>query len=120
MCKEFKIFFKAKLGQSCQIAFGSKRKLIILMGTKIFSSIPKFQKQPPEVFCKKAILKNFTIFTGKPLCWILFLIKLQAFRPANLLKRDSNTRVFLRILKILKNSYFEEHLRTVAAEIQQG
>ena len=40
------------------------------------------QKQPPEFFCKKkAVLKNFAIFTGKHLCFTLFLIKLQAFRP---------------------------------------
>ena len=30
---------------------------------------------------KKAVLKNFAIFTGKHLCWSLFLVKLQAFRP---------------------------------------
>ena len=35
----------------------------------------KSQKQPPEKFCKKAILKNFAIFTGKHLCWRLFLIQ---------------------------------------------
>ena len=29
---------------------------------------------------KKAVLKNFAIFTGKHLCWSLFLIKLLAFR----------------------------------------
>ena len=29
-------------------------------------------KQPPEVFRKKGVLKNFTIFTGKHLCWSLF------------------------------------------------
>ena len=40
------------------------------------------QNQPPEVFCKKAVLKNFAIFTWKRLCWSLFLIKLQAWRPA--------------------------------------
>ena len=28
------------------------------------------------------VLKNFTIFTGKNLCWNLFLMKLQAFRPS--------------------------------------
>ena len=44
-----------------------------------------FQKQPPEVFCKKRVLKNFANFTGK-LCWSLFLIKFHAFRPATLLK----------------------------------
>ena len=34
--------------------------------------------QPPEVFCKKGILRNFAKFTGKRLCQSLFLIKLQA------------------------------------------
>ena len=36
------------------------------------------QKHPSEVFCKKEILKNIAYFTGKHLCWSLFLIKLQA------------------------------------------
>ena len=39
------------------------------------------EKQPPEVFYKKAVLSNFAIFTGKHLCRSLLLIKL--------LKRDS-------------------------------
>ena len=34
-------------------------------------------------------------FTGKHVCWSLFLIMLQAFRPAILFKRDSNTVAFL-------------------------
>ena len=42
----------------------------------------------------KGVLKNFAIFTGKHLCWSFFLIKLQAYRPAALLKRNSNTGVF--------------------------
>ena len=49
-------------------------------------------KQPPEAFRKKVALKNFANFTGKHLCWSLFLIKLQAQGP--FLKRDSNTGVF--------------------------
>ena len=49
---------------------------------------------------KKAVLKNFSIFTGKQLCWSLFLMKLQAWRlhrcfPVNIVK-------FFRTL-ILKN-----------------
>ena len=32
---------------------------------------------------KKTVLKNYAILTGKHLCWGLFLIKLQAFRPAS-------------------------------------
>ena len=46
-------------------------------------------------FVKKGALKNFENFTGKYLCWSLFLIKLQAWRLATLLKKDSNTSVFL-------------------------
>ena len=38
------------------------------------------QKQPPQVFCKKNVLKNFANLTGKHLCCSLFLIKLQAFQ----------------------------------------
>ena len=53
---------------------------------------------------KKAVLKNFALFRGKYLSWSLFLIMLQAMRPAPLLKRDSNTGVFLRILR-----NFSEH-----------
>ena len=58
-----------------------------------------FQKQPPEAFYKKAVLKNFTIFTEKHLRWSLFLIKLQTFRPETLLKRESSTDDFLWILR---------------------
>ena len=33
------------------------------------------QKQPPEVFCKKAVVRNFVKFTGKQLCQRLFFHK---------------------------------------------
>ena len=64
--------------------------------------------QPPEQNSEAAaggVLKNFANFTGKHLCWSLFFTKLQAFRPATLLKIDSYTSVFL---WNLRNS--EEHL----------
>ena len=38
------------------------------------------RKQPPEVFNKKGVIKNFAIFAGKHLSWSFFLTKLQAFR----------------------------------------
>ena len=42
------------------------------------------------------MLSNISqISLEKYLCWSLFLRKLQAFRPANLLKRDSNTGTFV-------------------------
>ena len=53
------------------------------------------KEEPPEEFYKKGVVKNFAIFTEKHLCWSLFLIKLQAYRPATLLKRDYNEEVFL-------------------------
>ena len=46
-----------------------------------------------------SVLKNVAIFTGNHLCKSLFLITFQAFSPATLLKRDSNTGVFLLILR---------------------
>ena len=48
---------------------------------------------------KKVSLKYFATFIGKHLCWRLSLIKLQTWRPADLLTRDSNTGVFLWILR---------------------
>ena len=57
------------------------------------------KKQPPEVFYKKAVLKNFSILPGKYMCSSLFLIKLRPFRSATFLKRDSNGGVFWWILQ---------------------
>ena len=48
-----------------------------------------------QIFFKIGVLKNFAIFTGKGLCRSLFLIKLQAFMSATLLKIDFNAGVFL-------------------------
>ena len=44
---------------------------------------------------KKGVFKNFANFTVKHMCWSFILIKLRAFRPATLLKRDSNTNIFV-------------------------
>ena len=66
------------------------------------------------MFYKKAVLDNFAIFTGKQLCWSLFLIKLQAFKLATLLKRDSNTGAFLCILQTY--IYFEKHLQMAVSD----
>ena len=37
------------------------------------------KKQPARVLCKKGVLKNLAKFTGKNLCWSLFLTMLQAY-----------------------------------------
>ena len=67
------------------------------------------KKEPPEVFCKKAVLKHFSILTGKCLCSSLFLITLRPFRSATFLKRDFNAGVFCEYCEILKNAYFKEN-----------
>ena len=54
---------------------------------------------------KNDVFKNFEMFTGKQLSWSLFVIKLLACNPTNVLKRDSNTSFFLLILPIFKNSF---------------
>ena len=56
---------------------------------KIKIEIPQLithQKQPPEVFYEKNVLKNWTKFTGKYLC--------QSLRPAALLKKRLWHRCF--------------------------
>ena len=63
----------------------------------------------------RSVHKYFSNFTGKHLCWSLFFTKLQTFRPATSLKRDSYTGVFCEIWEILKSTYFEEHLWTTVS-----
>ena len=56
-----------------------------------------FQNQSSRGVLWKRFLQKFVIFTGKHLCWSLFLIKLQAFtNPSTSLKRDSE-HLFWRI-----------------------
>ena len=55
------------------------------------------QKQPPEVFCKKGVLKNFARLTGKHPCQNLFC------RPCNFIKKETLAQVFSReFYKIFK------------------
>ena len=57
------------------------------------------------------LLFLYRSITGKHLCWSLIIVKLQVWFVATLLKRDSNTDVFLRNLLIFKNVFFTEHLQ---------
>ena len=61
------------------------------------------------MFIKKTAYKNYAEFTGKHLCCGHFLIMI-------LLKRDSNTGVFMLILRNLQENSFTEHLRATASE----
>ena len=64
---------------------------------------------------EKAALKNFTIFTGKQMRCSLFLIELQAWKPATVLK-DTLTKVFFcEYCENFKNTYFQEKLQATAS-----
>ena len=77
------------------------------------------KQQPPELFFKKAVLKNFEIFLRKHLCWSLFLIKLSDPKTAILLKKTPTQFFSCKYCKMFENTYFEEHLRTTAFGICQ-
>ena len=53
--------------------------------------LKKSKSSRAQLLFEKSRTKNFAIFTWKHLCWRLFSIKLQAFRPATFLKRGSKT-----------------------------
>ena len=36
-----------------------------MLNVKDFDFVLEIEKQPPEVFCEKGVLRNFTKFTGK-------------------------------------------------------
>ena len=67
-CRLFDFWFENKLFQFLSISMS------------FFRSIPdKFRSSRSQRFLKISVLKNFANFTGKHLCWSLFLIKRQLF-----------------------------------------
>ena len=81
-------------------------------GINLWSS-KKIRSSRPEVFCKKAVLKSFTKFTGKHLFEILSFNKVAGLRPetsrpetSNFIKRENLAQLFsCEFCKI-----FKEHL----------
>ena len=74
----FTYIFRKKL---CPHTFkASLEEVIVMRSEKMKAKYMKgnVQKQPPQVFYKKGVLKNFVKFTGKHLCQSLFLKKLPA------------------------------------------
>ena len=75
----------------------------------VFSKFCKKSRSSHQrCYIKKAVLNSFAIFTGKHLCWSLFLIKLQAFRLPTQVS-------FCEYCEIFKNTYFEKHLPMTAS-----
>ena len=73
-----------------------------------------YRSNHPEMFFQNGLLKIFTKFTDKQLCWSLFFeMKLQASN------RESNTDVFLQILRNFYKHHFLEHLWTTVSECKK-
>ena len=67
-----------------------------------------FRSSHRRCSAKKGILKNFTKFTGKHLCWSLFLIK---FHPWKFIKKRLQHRCFpVKFAKILSAIFFYKNL----------
>ena len=91
-----------------------------------FKNVLQEQKQPPEVFCKSDILKSFTIFTEKRLCWSHFFNKVAEssclqhcrFITKKLQLRCFSVNIvnFLRT-RIMKNICEELFLKKLAASV---
>ena len=87
------------------------RSLVWSLKQHIFTIINK--KQLPEVFYKKAVHKNFSIFPGKYLCSSLFLMKLRAYFSWNLTSFWSETytdQLLLMNRKLFRAAGFSELL----------
>ena len=75
-----------------------------------FCIIWTFRSSHQRCSMKKSVLGNFPKFTGKHLCRVYFLIKLQA-RPANLLRRRLWHMCFpVNFEKFLRTPFYMEHL----------
>ena len=73
-------------------------------------------KQPPELFHKQGVLKNFSKFTGKILCHSFVFNKVAYLMPGILLNNRPRQRHFvLKFGKILRIIFFTDHLKTTAS-----
>ena len=108
-------YFCKKLHLWCFTGFWIRLRLSSLHASLfflLFLPLWKFRSGRSQMSFKKEVFKKIAIFTGKPLCWSLFVMRLPAYKPANLLKRDSNTSIFLlMLLNIAKQLFFIEYPR---------
>ena len=91
VCKIFiSTYFVEHLRELLLLKVGKVMKVKMMMKV-----IMKVEKHRSQMFFKIGILKNFTNFIGKDLCWSFLVIKLQALRPATLLKTVYSETVFI-------------------------
>ena len=73
----------------------------------------KKQKQPPDVFFKEGVLRNFAKFARKHLCQSLFFNKDAGLQlVCNFIKKETLAQVLsCEFCEISKNTFFKEHMR---------
>ena len=77
-------------------------------------------KQPPEVFSKKGVLRNFVKLTGKHPCESPFLIKLQTSALQLYLKKTLAQVLPCEFREISKNTFFHRKPLVAASELTQN
>ena len=81
--------------------------------------ITEIKKQPLGCSIKEGISKSFAMFTGKRLCWSLLLIKFQALRPCNFIKKRLQHRCFpVNIAKFLRKLILKNICQRLPLEIR--
>ena len=77
---------------------------------------PKSSHQRCSV--KEGVLKSFTNLAAKHLCWSLFLIKLQAFRPLTSLKETPTQMLSCEFAKKIKTPILKNIWKRLLLEFQ--
>ena len=78
------------------------------------------KSSPPDVFCKKGVLRNFAEFTGKYLCQSLFFNKVAGLRPETLLKKRLTLLFSCEICEFLRIPFLIEYLQWLLLSKQKS
>ena len=84
--------------------------IITLIITLTFITFTTIRSSPLQMFYKIGVLKNVANFTGKHLCWSLFLIKLQTWICNFNKRRLQHSHFSVKFAKFLRISFLTEHL----------
>ena len=83
---------------------------------KFFFNILTYRNSRSQMFFKIVVLKNFAIFTGKHLCWSLFL----HCKACNVIKKETPKQVLsCEYCEVFKNSFFYRTPPVAPSKIRQ-
>ena len=79
------------------------------------------QKQPPEVFFEKDVIKNFANFTRKHLCWSLFFNRVTGQRACSFIKKRLQHRcVLVKLAKFYKQLLIKWYVINIITKNKSG